>query len=271
MQALDVAAAGAAAERGHHPGERRAVLREERRHELLQRSFDIIVGSLLLLLTLPIIVIAAIGSAIVLRAWPFFVQDRVGRGGRTFRFVKIRTLPRSTNSYADKYQLVDVAVPRFTRMLRDLHVDELPQLALVVSGRMSLVGPRPEMPALAAELAPDFAASRTVVRPGCTGLWQVSSHSRRLIGEAPEFDEFYVTNRGLRLDLWVMWRTLCMVGRGGRSTLTLANVPAWVGAAAESDSVIDLRDESEPVVLDLSLSGAGRSRPARTSAMAGAE
>jgi lipopolysaccharide/colanic/teichoic acid biosynthesis glycosyltransferase len=97
---------------------------------------------------------------------------------------------------------------------------------------MSLVGPRPEMPGLHAQLGPDFAKMRTQVRPGCTGLWQISERCDHLIGEAPEYDAFYLTHRSLRLDAWILWRTLVMVARG--TTVNLAKVPSWTLGRGEA-------------------------------------
>src|SRR3954447_14250682 len=114
-------------------------------YRVAKRTFDVTVAATLLILTLPVIVLCAFVSLVSLRAWPFFTQTRVGRGGRSFRFVKIRTLPRNAPKYACKYDLAGLRVPRGTLLLRELHLDELPQLALVILGRMSLVGPRPEM------------------------------------------------------------------------------------------------------------------------------
>src|SRR5688572_11270982 len=77
------------------------------------RVVDVVLASVLILLTLPVMLLAAIGSAIALRAWPFFTQHRVGRGGDLFLFVKIRTLPVDTPRYTDKHQLQPAAIPRF--------------------------------------------------------------------------------------------------------------------------------------------------------------
>ena len=88
--------------------------------------------------------------------------------------MKMRTLPTSCPSYTDKHQLDHVHIPAFCRLLRRLHLDELPQLVLVLWGHMSLVGPRPEMRHLHEQIDPDFARVRTSTRPGCTGLWQIS-------------------------------------------------------------------------------------------------
>lgn len=224
--------------------------RKRSRQDVIDRAFDLVVGSILLVLALPVILVTAIGSAVALRAWPFFVQDRVGRDGELFRFVKVRTLPPSTNAYADKYALSEVAIPTFTRLLRALHLDELPQLALVVTGRMSLVGPRPEMPGLSAQLPRHVARSRTLVRPGLTGLWQVSERCDGLIVEAPEFDAHYVQHHTVRLDLWIIAQTVVKIVRGGKGSITLADVPAWTGRPAGPAA-----SGTDDLLLDLTLLG----------------
>ena len=87
--------------------------RPNRRRDTARRVADILLSIVLALLTLPLQLVAAIGSAIALRAWPLFVQERIGRDGRPFRFIKLRTLPVSTPAYADKFQLDLAAVPSF--------------------------------------------------------------------------------------------------------------------------------------------------------------
>jgi lipopolysaccharide/colanic/teichoic acid biosynthesis glycosyltransferase len=201
-----------------------------------QRVVDILLAGVLIVLTLPMMLVAAVGSAVALRAWPFFTQDRVGRDGQLFRFVKIRTLPVHTPRYTDKHQLKAAEIPRFCAMLRRLHLDELPQLFLVVRGRMSMVGPRPEMAWLHDQMPEDFATARTSVRPGATGLWQVSEACADLIHASPDYDLFYLANRSLRLDLWVLGRTTKkMLGIGGR--VTLATVPDWAIPAVPETAV----------------------------------
>lgn len=173
-----------------------------------KRVVDLTVGTVLAIVVLPVIAALALGAAVSLRTWPFFVQDRVGRRGRSFRMVKIRTLPVSAPARATKYEVRDIPLPRFCRFLRTSHLDELPQLLLVPIGRMSLVGPRPEMPSLAATYDHRFLTARTSMRPGCTGLWQVSVDAVRLIDEIPDYDLYYVRQADLRLDLWVYWHTV---------------------------------------------------------------
>lgn len=191
----------------------------------MKRAVDLSVALVLSVMVLPALVVACVVTAVSLRAWPLFTQERIGQDGRPFRFVKIRSLPPSTPQYADKYSVATFEAPWFCRMLRRCHLDELPQLFLVVAGRMSLVGPRPEMPQLHRGLEPGFALERTRVRPGCTGLWQIGDQCHRLIGESPEFDRFYLANQTLALDTWILWRTVCMVVSG--RTVTMDEVPEW--------------------------------------------
>jgi lipopolysaccharide/colanic/teichoic acid biosynthesis glycosyltransferase len=191
-----------------------------------KRAVDITAGSVLALVSLPLILLLAILSAVSFQAWPFFLHDRVGRGGRTFRFPKLRSLPKSTPAYATKYDLITHPTSRFGQWLRRRHLDELPQLLLVPVGRMSLVGPRPEMPALHAAQSEPLATARLAVRPGCTGLWQIGADCHRLIHECPEYDLFYLQHAGARLDLWVLWRSVLIV-MGGAPMIRLDDVPQW--------------------------------------------
>jgi lipopolysaccharide/colanic/teichoic acid biosynthesis glycosyltransferase len=201
----------------------------------MKRAMDVVIATLLLLVVLPALVLALIGSAIALRTWPLFTQTRVGRNGRPLRVVKVRTLPASAPRYADKYTVASIQLPAFCRLLRRLHLDELPQLVHVIGGSMSLVGPRPEMPQLHAAMDDDFAARRTSVRPGCTGLWQVSDAVTGLIVEAPEFDDFYVGHQSLRLDLRVLWRTArLMVPIGRPRPITRDDLVAWAPGASSA-------------------------------------
>ncbi|QXC62948.1 sugar transferase [Aquihabitans sp. G128] len=177
----------------------------------MKRTFDLVGAALLSVLTLPIVVVLALVSAMAFRAWPFFVQERIGRGGSSFRFIKIRSLPTSTPRYADKFALDGHTGSRWGTLLRHTHLDELPQLWLVVAGRMSLVGPRPEMAAVAAAFDPAFVAARTSVRPGCTGPWQVSTSYDKLIGQDTRFDLLYLDEASLRLDLRVLWWTVAQL------------------------------------------------------------
>lgn len=173
----------------------------------------------LVLLTVlsPVIGSACVLSAVLYRAWPLFAHDRVGRGGSRLRLVKVRTLPPTTGTYVNKYELKQVTIPRVMASMRRVHLDELPQLWHVARGQMSFVGPRPEMAHLHDRLETVFAEERLRVPPGLTGLWQISPHNAGLIGERPEYDRLYVSHRSRRLDCWILLRTLRKM-TGGRTT-----------------------------------------------------
>ena len=191
-----------------------------------KRAFGLLAGVALSIVTAPAIVLLAVGSAVSFRAWPLFVQKRLGRGGRPFNFVKLRSLPIDTPADADKYTIATTTTTRWGSFLRGSHLDELPQCWLVLTGRMSLVGPRPEMPALAATFDASFMEERLAVRPGITGPWQVSMACLGLIGEAPEFDRLYLAHAGPRLDAWVSLRTIGVLV--GLRPLPLERFPGWI-------------------------------------------
>ncbi|MBV8951366.1 MAG: sugar transferase [Actinobacteria bacterium] len=220
---------------------------------ILKRAVDLVVGTALAVLAFPFIAVGAIGSALSLRAWPFFVQHRVGKEGKPFPLPKLRTLPPTVPSAVDKYALDAVRIPRFCRLLRRTHLDELPQLLVVPLGWMSLVGPRPEMPSLLARYPTKFALARSAVRPGCTGLWQISVASRMLIYEAPQYDLVYAEYRSAVLDAWILCHTVRML-LIGRAAVDIEGVPSWVLRPARKRSrrrVIDLRTDPSGIVVDI--------------------
>jgi lipopolysaccharide/colanic/teichoic acid biosynthesis glycosyltransferase len=202
-----------------------------RRMPLRKRLLDLAIAIPAAVITAPITLGLAALSWYTFREAPFFRQPRIGHGGGEFTFWKVRTLSRVVPDTADKYQLQAAQIPPFAQFLRNHHLDELPQLWLVIAGKMSIVGPRPEMPTLSASFDQAFVAERVSVKPGCTGLWQVSIASRGLIGEAAEWDMHYVQHATVRLDLWIMFRTalmmihLCEVQQ-------ISDIPRWTGAAA---------------------------------------
>ncbi|TDC55976.1 sugar transferase [Actinomadura sp. KC345] len=154
-----------------------------------------------------------------------FRQDRVGRGGREFTVMKFRTMVQDAE--ARKVELMernendgvlfkireDPRITRVGRWLRRYSLDELPQLFNVLRGEMSLVGPRPPLPEEVAEYGGDV-YRRLVVKPGLTGLWQVSGRSDLSWEESVRLDLRYVDNWTLALDLQIMWKTWSAVLRG---------------------------------------------------------
>lgn len=196
-----------------------------------KRWFDLVAGTVLALVAVPLVLLFAVGVAVELRAWPFFSQTRIGRHGRHFGFLKLRTLPPSTPRYMLKDGFDVKALPPICRFLRRSHLDELPQLFLVPLGRLSLVGPRPKMPDDVEPVDERYGAARVQVPQGCTGLWQIGRDAEGLPHDAPHYDFYYLRHGTVRLDLWVLWRTaLMMVGLG--EPVALEHVPTWaIGGA----------------------------------------
>lgn len=183
-----------------------------------KRTFDLVGASLLLLLLAPVLVI--LWSAVRLQDGgpALFAQERIGRDGRPFRCLKFRSMVVDAESYLPAlrdehltsvlFKLpTDPRVTRVGRWLRKYSLDELPQLWNVVRGDMSLVGPRPGLP-VEVEEYDDVAHRRLRVRPGMTGLWQVSGRSDLSFDEAIELDCHYVDNWSLALDLQILLRTV---------------------------------------------------------------
>lgn len=223
-----------------------------------RRIAEVGVGAALAVVAVPLMVVGAVLSFAHYRTWPLFVHDRVGLGGRTFRFYKIRTLPPETDRYADKHALRGADVPPLMQLVRRLHFDELPQLAHVVTGKMTFVGPRPEMPALHEALPEHFAGVRTSVRPGLTCLWQISPHSAGLIGERSEYDRLYVDHQNALLDVWILAQTVrnMTVGR----TIHLYEVPGW----AILERPVRTRETVLDRTVELESSGAASPQPQLT-------
>lgn len=194
---------------------------------MAKRTFDLLAGALLGVVALPFVAGGALVSAVCLRAWPFFVQARVGLGGRSFRIVKIRTLPVATPRYIDKHGLAEVSIPAPMRAMRRVHLDELPQIYLAVLGTMSLVGPRPEMRHLHESMQPGVAEARVSVRPGCTGLWQVSDLASELISQGTKLDLLYIEHRSMRFDLWILFRTV-FIALGLAKPVSVDRLPVWI-------------------------------------------
>ena len=142
-----------------------------------KRAFDVGLSGILFVFTLPVVLVAAVLVRATSRGPAIYAQTRLGRGGVPFTIYKLRTMAHDCEKGTGPRWSVpgDPRVTPVGRVLRKLHIDELPQLWNVLRGDMSLVGPRPERPAIAADLEveiPDFAA-RLAVRPGVTGLAQV--------------------------------------------------------------------------------------------------
>jgi len=202
--------------------------------QLLKRSFDIIGASLILFLLSPIILITAI-SIIIESGYPvFFKQRRAAiRGGREFDFIKFRSMIKNAEGIKESLIVKNESDgilfkikndPRMTRVgqfIRKLSVDELPQLYNVIKGDMSLVGPRP-LPIDDFDNADegsefwDYIKARDQVKPGITGLWQISGRSNIGFREMIWLDLYYIENQSLLFDIEILFATIPVVlfGKG---------------------------------------------------------
>ena len=180
----------------------------------VRRVFDVAVAILGLCATLPLCVIAGALVALKLSRPIFFRQVRCGRGGVPFVILKFRTMGTANDALGrplpDEQRLT-----QFGRWLRRLRLDELPQLLNVLRGEMSIVGPRPLLPATI-EAAGSAGRIRGQVRPGLTGWAQVNGNALLSDREKLSLDIWYVGHASLKLDMVIIYRTLRVLAFGER-------------------------------------------------------
>ena len=194
---------------------------------LLKELFDRTVAAAALLVSLPVMILLALLIRLHDRGPALFTQTRVGKDGHVFKIYKFRTMVVDAEEHRTRLLAGNDSDgvlfklrqdPRVTALgahLRRWSVDELPQLFNVLLGHMSLVGPRPAMPGEVARYA-DHVHRRLVVKPGLTGLWQVSGRSDLSWEESVRLDLRYVENWSFALDLQIMWKTIwALAGRSG--------------------------------------------------------
>jgi exopolysaccharide biosynthesis polyprenyl glycosylphosphotransferase len=212
----------------------------------VKRALDIVMAALLLVLTSPVMAVAALLIKLHDRGPVLFRQVRIGRDGEPFTLVKLRTMEVDAEARIAELHhrnerhgpLFKVSSdPRITPiggLLRATAIDELPQLINVLSGRMSIVGPRPALPAETAEFD-DELKRRHIVKPGLTGLWQVEANHKASFDEYRRLDLFYVDNWSVAMDVAVMIDTVPAILRRGLSALrrpaSTAPTPADPSAA----------------------------------------
>jgi exopolysaccharide biosynthesis polyprenyl glycosylphosphotransferase len=191
----------------------------------IKTAFDRAGAVVCLILLVPVFLAAAVAVKATSPGPVFFRQKRVGRDGRTFLMLKFRSMtvgaehllsrlePQNDGNGVLFKMRQDPRVTSAGRVLRRYSIDELPQLLNVVRGDMSLVGPRPPLPSEVARFGVDM-NRRLVVKPGLTGLWQISGRSELSWDESVRLDVHYVENWSLLLDLLILWRTVGAVVRG---------------------------------------------------------
>jgi len=193
----------------------------------LKRTFDLIVGGVLSIVLLPIIAALAVAVKLDSPGPALHVEPRIGRKRHLFACYKLRTMHQDADTLLDAYlndhpeaaleweryrklRAYDPRVTRLGRVLRRTSLDELPQLINVVRGEMSLVGPRPYLPLEMAMLEHDGMCG---VRPGMTGLWQVSGKNALELRERARLERWYANNWSLWLDVIVLAKTVPVIAR----------------------------------------------------------
>ncbi len=181
---------------------------------VLKKLVDFALSSLFILLLSPLILLFGLSIRLDSRGPVLFKQKRVGLRGRQFSIYKFRTMhveaPRYARTPSDPH---DPRITRVGKWLRRTSLDELPQLFNVFRGDMSLVGPRPEMPFIV-EGYTALERQRLLVKPGITGVWQISAVRGEPIHQNLEYDLFYIHNQSLLLDLSIIVKTILSVVRG---------------------------------------------------------
>ena len=196
--------------------------------QTLKRIFDLTLSSLLLILGLPIYLLLSLIISLDSKGSPFYTQERIGQSGRKIRIWKFRTMyidgsqlfsdylsnhPQIEKEWENTHKLKDD--PRVTRVgkfLRRFSLDELPQIWNVINGDMSLVGPRPFLEEEKHHYQKGLSLYRRV-RPGITGLWQVYGRAELSFSERVRYDEYYIRNWSIWLDIYILGRTVWTVLR----------------------------------------------------------
>ncbi len=192
---------------------------------LVKRMFDLVAGTVITLLALPLMVVVALAVALDSRGPIIFRQKRVGENGRLFDMFKFRSMVVNAEALQQEVAQVDEEghvihkvkddprVTRVGRVIRRWSLDELPQFFNVLKGDISLVGPRPEMPWLVDEYAP-WQRKRFAVPQGITGWWQVNGRSDKAMHLHTDEDLYYIQNYSLWLDIFILLKTPLAVLRG---------------------------------------------------------
>ena len=192
--------------------------RKSRLQDAAKRTLDIVAGAIGLVLAIPLMAVIAMAIKLTSRGEVFYHQQRVGQQGRVFTVYKFRSMKKDAEQGTGAVwaRLNDDRVTPVGRLIRRTRLDELPQLWNVVRGDMSLVGPRPERPEFVRSLTKDipFYGQRHVVRPGLTGWAQVCYTYGASVEDALEklqYDLYYIKNRSLGLDLFIVAKTVKVV------------------------------------------------------------
>jgi lipopolysaccharide/colanic/teichoic acid biosynthesis glycosyltransferase len=194
----------------------------------IKRAIDLVGSAVALVILSPLLVLAAAAVRVSLGRPILFRQDRTGRDGRRFKVAKLRTM-RPAAPGADGPEHDAERLTKVGRVLRTTSIDELPTLWKVMTGRMSLVGPRP-LPIRYEDRYSAEHARRRVVRPGITGWTQIRGRNALTWEQKLDLDIWYVDNRSLRLDLKILIATIpAVIAQRGISQDGHATMPEFEG------------------------------------------
>lgn len=191
----------------------------------MKRIFDIVLSSLALLITLPVILVLMFMVKYTSPGPAFYFQKRVGKDGKVFTIYKFRTMVADAESKGEAVWAKenDPRVTRLGHILRKFRIDELPQLLNVFRGEMSFIGPRPERPEFVEKITAitPYYTERHAVKPGITGWAQVMYPYGASLGDSVEklrYDLYYINNLSLALELIIIFKTIRVIlfGRGSR-------------------------------------------------------
>jgi lipopolysaccharide/colanic/teichoic acid biosynthesis glycosyltransferase len=179
---------------------------------VIRRAIDIVGGLLALILAAPVIAVSMVAIRLESRGHPIYRQRRVGKDGREFDLLKLRTMVDGAE-HVGAGLAINENDPRVTRVgafLRRTSLDELPNLLGVVRGELSFIGPRPTIPVQVAQYT-ERQCGRLAIRPGITGWAQVNGRASLPWSERIELDLYYIEHRSLALDARILWRTVAIV------------------------------------------------------------
>lgn len=183
-------------------------------YENIKSSIEFIFSLLLLIIAVPFCILACIAIYVELRVNPIYTQKRVGLNGRVFKIYKLRSMYIDAEKDGPKWASEnDERITKVGRIIRKTRIDELPQLVNILKRDMSFIGPRPERPEFIKEFIkyiPDF-NDRLLVKPGITGWAQVNGGYSLTPKEKLEFDKYYIKNRGFKLDLLILIKTIIVI------------------------------------------------------------
>jgi lipopolysaccharide/colanic/teichoic acid biosynthesis glycosyltransferase len=195
---------------------------------VIRRGVDVVVSSLALLLSAPVLALAAVAIRRESPGAVIYRQRRIGLDGCTFDVLKLRTMVHGAEHIGPGLAINenDARITRVGAFLRRTSLDELPNLVNVLRGEMSLIGPRPTLPAQVEQYT-ERQRGRLALRPGITGWAQVNGRASLPWSERIELDLFYIQHRSLALDLKILWRTAALVLAG--SGLYKGESGGWQG------------------------------------------